>query len=119
MMPIESPSTAAQIIVTVIPIVGIVMGALVLFFYIYYNHKQKLAMIEKGTFRKLNFDLNIFSLFTGLLLFIFGFFLTIFFLVKEGFGYSLLSGIIPLACGLSLLIYYTIRMILNNKTNAE
>ncbi|MBN2040817.1 MAG: hypothetical protein JW864_12310 [Spirochaetes bacterium] len=118
-MPVESPSAAAQIIVTIIPIVGIIMGALVLFSYIYYNYKQKLVMIEKGTFRKLNFDLDAFSLFTGLLLFIFGFFLTIFFLVKEGFGYSLLSGIIPLACGLSLLIYYIIRMILNKKANAE
>ena len=118
-MSIESPSTAAQIIVTIIPIVGIVMGALVIFSYIYYNHKQKLAMIEKGITRNLNFDLDVFSLFTGLLLFSFGLFLTIFFIIKEGMSYSLLSGIIPLSCGISLLIYYTIRIILNKKINAK
>lgn len=118
-MPIESPSTAAQIIVTIIPIVGIVMGAFVIFSYIYYNHKQKLAMIEKGITRKLNFDLDIFSLFTGLLLFSIGLFLTVFFIIKEGISYSLLSGFIPLSCGTSLLIYYILRIILNKKSNAE
>jgi len=117
-MPIESPSAAAQIIVTIIPIIGIVMGALVIFSYIYYNHKQKLVMIEKGITRKLNFDLDVFCLFTGLLLFSFGLFISIFFIIKEGISYSLLSGIIPFSCGIGLLIYYLIRIILNNKSDA-
>ncbi|MBN2401615.1 MAG: hypothetical protein JXN64_04375 [Spirochaetes bacterium] len=115
----ETLAVAAQVIVTIIPIVGIVMGCAVIFFYIFYNHKQKMLMIEKGTSLKSNFDLGIFSIFTGLLLFCIGLCLTIFFALKEGISYSLLSGIIPLSCGVSLIFYYIIRIIFNKKSNAK
>ena len=108
----DTPSTSAQVIITIIPIVGIVLGATVIFFYLLYSHKQKMFMIEKGLIKKINFDLDLFSLFAGLLLFFIGLCLTIFFEIKEGLSYGLLSGIIPLSCGFSLLIYYIIRLIL-------
>jgi hypothetical protein len=111
----EMPSAAAQVIVTIIPIVGIVMGCVVIFFYIFYNHKEKMLMIERGTDKKINLDLGVFSIFSGLILFCIGLCLTIFFIIKEGISYSLLSGIIPLACGISLISYYIIHIIFNKK----
>lgn len=105
-----SPSAAAQIIVTIIPIVGIVLGCTVLFFYLLYSHREKMLMIEKGLIKKTNFDIDLFSLFAGLLLTGIGLCLTIFFQLKEGISYGTLSGIIPLACGLSLIVFYTIRI---------
>lgn len=104
------PSAAAQVIVTIIPIVGIVFGCLVIFFYLYWNHKQKLFMIEKGIYEKKNLDLDAFSLFAGLLLFFIGVSLVAFFVVMEGLSYGLLSGLIPLAIGLSLLMFFFIRL---------
>src|SRR4030066_220883 len=62
------PSTAAQVLITVIPIVGIVMGSVVLFFFLYWHHQQKVMLIEKGQYRKIEFDFDTFSLFAGLLL---------------------------------------------------
>ena len=115
----ETPSAAAQIIVTIIPIVGIIMGSVVLFLYLYYSHKEKMLMLERGINKKWNFDLAIFSIFTGLLLFCIGLCLTIFFAVKEGVNYSLLSGIIPLSCGISLIVYYIIHNILHKGNNAK
>lgn len=105
-----SPSAAAQIIVTIIPIVGIALGCTVLFFYLLYTHREKMLMIEKGLVRKSNFDIDLFSLFSGLLLTGIGSCLTIFFQLKEGVSYGTLSGIIPLACGVSLLAFYIIRL---------
>ena len=104
------PSTAAQIIVTVIPIVGIVTGGIVIFFFLYWNNKQKLLIIEKGKYSKTEFDLNSFSLFSGLVLTSIGICLVIFFVLLEGLSYSLLSGLIPLSLGASLLIFYIIRV---------
>jgi hypothetical protein len=115
----DTLSVAAQIIVTVIPIAGIVSSAGVIFFYIYYNHKQKMLMIEKGALKKVKFDLETFSLFTGMILFAIGLCLTIFFKIKEGVSYSLLSGIIPLSCGISLICYYCVRIFVNTKSDAE
>ena len=108
----NTPSAAAQILITIIPIAGIVAGAIVIFTYIYLNHKQKIIMIEKGINKKINFDLNVFSLFTGLILLSIGLCLTVFFSIKEGSSYSLLSGIIPLSCGAGLLIYYFLKKFL-------
>ena len=115
----ETPSTAAQIMITVIPILGIIMGSVVIFIYLYYNHKEKMLMLERGISKRWNFDLEIFSIFTGLLLFFIGLCLTIFFAVKEGVNYSLLSGIIPLSCGISLIVYYIIHNILHKGSDAK
>jgi hypothetical protein len=102
-------STAAQVIISVIPIVGIVMGSVVVFFYLLWNHRQKMLLIKTGNFQKTEFDLLSFSLFTGLLLCTVGVTLTVFFALFRGLDYALLGGIIPLACGVGLLVYYGIR----------
>jgi hypothetical protein len=104
------PSAAAQVLVTVIPIVGIVMGAVVLFFFLLWHHKQKILMIEKGIYSKIEFDLTTFSLFSGLVLTSIGACLVIFFVVLEGFSSPVLSGLIPLSIGVSLLVFYTVRV---------
>ena len=113
------PSTAAQVIVTVIPIVGIVFGCLVIFFYLFWNHKQKVLLIEKGLYKKIDFDLEAFSLFTGLLLSCIGGSLVGFFIVMEGFTYSVLSGLIPLSTGISLIIFFLVRINLKKKTDEK
>lgn len=104
------PSAAAQIIVTIIPIVGIVMGCTIFVLYIIFNYKQKKLMIEKGIYQRNVFDLDSFSLFTGLLVFCIGLSLMIFYLVKEGVSYGLLGGLIPLATGFALIVFFIIRL---------
>ena len=109
------PSTAAQVIVSIIPIVGIVMGCTVVFFYLLWNYKLKVHMIEKGIYTRTPFDMETFSLLSGLVLFILGAILVFFFLVNDGFSYGVLSGLIPGAIGLSLLIYVRIAYRLKSK----
>jgi len=104
-----TPSTAAQVIISIIPIVGIVMGCLVVFFYLLWNYKLKIHMIDKGIFTRVPFDMDTFSLLSGLVLFILGLVLMIFFLVKDGFSYGVLSGLIPVSIGVSLLIFFIVR----------
>jgi len=104
-----SPSTAAQVIVSVIPIVGIVMGCTVIFFYLLWNYKLKVHLIDKGLYTRIPFDMDTFSLLSGLVLFILGIVLMIFFLIIDGFSYGVLSGLIPVSIGLSLLIFYIVR----------
>jgi hypothetical protein len=110
------PSTAAQIIVTIIPIVGIVMGCVIIFFFMLYNHRQRIIMIEKGIERRA-FDIDTYSLFTGIMLLGVGLCLTLFFVIKEGASYSVLGGIIPLSSGLSLISFFIIRIKTNKRKN--
>jgi hypothetical protein len=102
----QPPSTAAQVIISVIPIVGIVMGAVVVFFYLLWNHRQKMLLIKTGNYSRPDFDLFSFSLLTGLLLTCVGISLTVFLAIVRGFSYVLLGGIIPLSIGVGLLIYF-------------
>jgi hypothetical protein len=103
------PSFAAQILVTVIPIVGIVMGGIVAFFSLLWHHRRAVLLIKAGRYEKPSFDLLSFCLLAGLLLICVGSALSIFLAILEGFGYGLLGGVIPLVCGIGLLAYYGVR----------
>ncbi|MDR3334917.1 MAG: hypothetical protein LBT13_08555 [Treponema sp.] len=105
----QPPSAAAQVIVAIIPIVGIVMGSVVVFFYLMWNHKRKVLLIKAGQYTLPRFDLLSFSLLTGLLLSSVGSGLTVFLAIARGVNYGLLGGIIPLAIGVGLLVYYGIK----------
>jgi hypothetical protein len=102
-------SSAAQVIISIIPIVGIVMGSVVVFFYLLWNHKRRTLLIKAGQLQRPDFDLLTFSLLAGLLLSAVGLALTIFLSIALGVNFGLLGGIIPLATGIGLLAYYGIK----------
>ncbi len=105
----QTSSAAAQIIVSIIPIVGIVMGAVVVFFYLLWSYKRTSLLIKAGLYQKNDFDLLSFSLLAGILLFCVGLTLTVFLAVFYGSGFGLMGGLIPLSIGFGLLVYYGIR----------
>ena len=105
----QTSSSAAQVIISIIPIVGIVMGSVVVFFYLLWNHRRQTLLIKAGRFERPEFDLLTFSLLTGLLLGVVGLALTVFLIIALGVNFGLLGGIIPLAIGIGLLAYYRIK----------
>ena len=100
---------AAQVIIAVIPIVGIVMGSVVIFFYLLWNHRRRTLLIKSGHYTRPDFNLLTFSLLSGLLLSTVGIALTVFLLITEKASYGLLGGIIPLSMGIGLLAFYVIK----------
>ncbi|MDR1390367.1 MAG: hypothetical protein LBJ31_10390 [Treponema sp.] len=102
-------SSAAQLLIAIVPNVGIVMSAVVVFFYLLWNHRRKVLLIRAGQYQKEGFNLLSFSLLAGLLLASIGLGLTILLGLVIGTGYGLLGGIIPLTTGVGLLAYYVIR----------
>jgi len=102
-------SIAAQTIIAIIPIVGIVMGSVVIFFYLLWNHRRRIMLIKAGHYARPEFDLLSFSLLAGLLLSIVGLALTVFLAIVIGANYGLLGGLIPLSIGAGLLAFYGIK----------
>ena len=102
-------SAAAQVIIAIIPIVGIVMGSAVIFFYLLWNHRRRTLLIKAGQYQKPEFNLFTFSLLSGLLLSTVGVALTTLLSIIERASYGLLGGIIPLAMGVGLLAFYIIK----------
>jgi hypothetical protein len=105
----QSPSTVARVIISIIPIVGIVMGSVVVFFYLLWNHRRKMLQIKTGNYIRPDFDLLSFSLLAGLLLSCVGIALTVFLAVVRGRSDALLGGVIPLSAGIGLVVFYGIR----------
>jgi len=102
-------TAAAQVLIAIIPIVGIVMGSVVVFFYLLWNHRRRTLLINAGHYNRPVFDLLTFSLLAGLLLSTVGITLTVFLAMVAGPTYGLLGGIIPLAMGIGLLAFYGIK----------
>jgi hypothetical protein len=105
----QTMSSAAQVIISIIPIVAIFMGSVVVFFYLLWNHKRKILLIQAHHYDRPEFDLLSFSLLAGLLLSSVGIALTIFLAIALGTNFGLLGGLIPLSMGIGLLIYYGIK----------
>ncbi len=104
-------SAAAQVIIAIIPIVGIVMGCSVVFFYVLWLHRERMLMIEKGTYTPRPVDIDIFSLLAGILLVAVGLTLTIVFILFSSTGYAVLGGLIPLSVGIGFLAFYILRTV--------
>ena len=102
-------SATAQVIIAIIPIVGIFMGSVVIFFYLLWNHRQKTLLIKAGQYAKPDFNLMTFSLLSGLLLITVGIALTVLLAIIEKASYGLLGGLIPLSMGIGLLAFYVIK----------
>ena len=101
-------SPAAQVIVSIIPLVGIVIGGVVIFFYLLWRNTQIKLLIKSGAYEPARFNLKAFALLTGLLLIAVGLVLTVLILIIDGVSYPLLGGLIPLAIGIALIVFYRI-----------
>ncbi len=105
----QTVPTAVQIILAIIPIVGIVFGSFVCFMYLLWHHKRTSMLIQMGQYEKPQFDLLSFCLLTGLLLISIGLSLTIVFYIVRGIDYSILGGVLPLSVGIGLVAFYGIK----------
>ena len=76
---------AAQVIVALIPIVGITFAAIVIFFGLLWKHREIKMRISKDEYTPQVFNWKIFSLFAGLCLVGVGFAITILFFLISGF----------------------------------
>ncbi len=104
----EQPITsiAAQVIISIVPIVGITFGAVIVFFYILWRHHEIKLQIKTGTFVPKSFNFAAFSLLTGLLLTGVGATLSLVFAILDGFSYTLLGGLVPTVIGICMLLFY-------------
>ena len=99
-------NSTAEIIISIVPIVGMGIGGVVVFFSLLWHHHEVKQQIEKGIYRKEKFNLKAYSFLIGLILTGVGGCLTFFFALMNGFSTPLLGGLIPLSIGVCLIIFY-------------
>ena len=99
-------SPAAQVILSLIPIVGIWIGGVVIFFALLWKHHETKQRIKAGEKSRPDYNFKAATLLIGLLLTGVGFMLTVFFAIFSGISPSLLGGMIPFTIGICLLLFY-------------
>lgn len=115
----QNISTAAQILVSLIPIVGIVCGATVIFFALLWRHRETKQRILNNTYKPVTFNFRVFSLLTGLFLTSIGAVLSVMFILIHGLSWAALGGLIPLASGIALLVFYKMNPDFTNSPDNE
>ena len=99
---------AAQVIIALVPLIGIVFSAVVIFFACLWKHTEIKLRISKNTYNPPVFEWKLFSLLTGLCLLGVGFVISLVFIMVSGISYALLGGLIPFSLGIMLLLFYRI-----------
>lgn len=99
-------SPAAQVIISLIPIVGIFIGGTVIFFALLWRHHENKQRLITGEKAQSAFNHKAAALLIGLLLTGLGLMLTVFFALLSGISPTLLGGLIPFTIGICLLLFY-------------
>ena len=108
---------AAQVIVSIIPIVGIVFGAIIVFFALLWRHHENKLRIKTNSYKPINFNWMAFTLLLGMCLTGVGLVLTAMFALLEGKSFALLGGLIPLSIGVMLVAFY--KLTVGNKPDEK
>lgn len=102
------PSEASQIILSIVPIIGVLFGSFLFFSLFYFYHKQKMLLIEKGLYKPVRLNWNLIFIVTGFIISFSGAMITLVFIINKNFGYELLGGVIPLGVGLAIILAYLV-----------
>ena len=104
---LSESSTAAQNLISIVPLLGIIAGAVIFFFYLLWRYKLQKELIKQGTYKSsLGKRVRVTSLLIGFVATLAGIPMTILFIIIDGASYTLLGGLIPLFTGLGLLLFY-------------
>lgn len=107
----EIIESLSKMIIALIPIVGIIVGGVVLlrFFEWYFEYKK--FLVESGYYKPLHLkDFRIYILLLGILSISAGIPLTIIFVIVYGISFASLGGLIPFFIGVGLMIFYSLSL---------
>jgi len=111
---ISSRSSITEIIIALIPIIGIIGGCFIFFSIFLFYYKQRVLIIKSGNYKPFKPNWNLILLLAGMMNIAFGIAITIVFIINKAYGYELLGGLIPLLVGVAIIFTY----IISNKVNS-
>ncbi|MBW7858645.1 MAG: hypothetical protein H3C43_10230 [Leptonema sp. (in: Bacteria)] len=105
----SQPDPIAQIILSLVPVFGIIAGMVVMLVFIRHYYVTRRQLIAAGRLPTPTIRyLRALTLLGGILCISAGLPLTVLFLAVEGVSYSLLGGLIPLFTGIGLLVFFSL-----------
>ncbi|MCR9145266.1 MAG: hypothetical protein NXI24_23710 [bacterium] len=101
--------TASEILLSLVPLLGVVLGCVLLFFFFLWQYRIRRELIRTGQHQPMFVtNIRILSLLIGLLGIAVGLPMTLLFILIEGVTYVLLGGLLPFFVGIGFLIFYAL-----------
>ncbi len=99
--------TAAQVLVSLVPMLGVIFGSTLLFFFLLWQYRLRKELIRTNQYVPTFFPhIRSLSLLFGSLSVAAGLPLTLLLFMIDGLTYGLLEGLIPLSVGGGLFLFY-------------
>ena len=100
-------SGAGDILLSLVPMIGIIFGTTLLFFYFYWQYQQKKELIRHDQYVPPGFDRwRSVCLLIGCLSSVIGMAMSVLFLLLSGISPALFGGLVPFAVGIGFLFFY-------------
>ncbi len=101
----SNSSVSAEILLSLVPIISIIFGCTILFFFFLWQYRIKKELIKANIYENYFLkNIKFFLLLVGLLSSMVGFPMTMIILYIQGISYALLGGTIPLFTGLAFVL---------------
>lgn len=98
---------AADVLISLVPLAGVILGSTLLFFFILWQYKLRKELIRTNQYKPLLGErIRLLSLLVGLLATFVGIPMTILFLAIDGVSYPILGGLLPMASGMGLIVFH-------------
>jgi hypothetical protein len=98
-------NATAQILIAILPLVSVIAVSVLFFFYLLWEYRKARLLIERGLpVPRSRWNERL--LLIGMVAFFVGIGLLAFFLLADGGGEALLGGIMPMAAGAGIIVYY-------------
>ncbi len=96
-----------EILLSILPLIGIVFGCTLLFFFMLWRYKQNKELIKNNKYQITSYqNLRTWCLLMGCLSSLIGFPMTILFLIMALGQFIVLGGLIPFFAGVGFLLFY-------------
>lgn len=100
-------SSAAEIILSLVPLTGIIFGSILIFFFLLWNYRLRRELVIRNQYHpRIWENLRSISLLLGTISTFVGASLSLLFWLVQGISYLLLGGLIPFSAGIGLLLFY-------------
>ncbi|MBX7056711.1 MAG: hypothetical protein K1X75_01505 [Leptospirales bacterium] len=100
-------SEAGQVLLALVPLLGVVFGCTLIFFFFLWQYRIRRELIRSGQYAPVFVsNIRVLSLLIGLLAVFCGLPMTILFFLIEGVSYALLGGVLPLFAGIGFMLFY-------------
>ena len=105
--PMKSGNAAVEILLSLVPLLGVILGVTIIFFFLLWRYKVTRELIRTEQYHPTSQkDYRLFALLIGCISAALGLPMSVLFYILDGASYVMLGGLLPFSFGIGLLVFF-------------